>query len=78
MIQNEDTISQRAKQAQKIISAPRDFKICEGCGSIVIKKTVACPSCHAYRFDDSTVRIVHQARLLAARVSHSVLSSDLI
>ncbi len=67
----------RQKQAAKIIEQPADYKVCEGCGSIVTVRTTNCPSCHAYRFDGDTARVLAQAALLAKRQSNSVLSSDL-
>ncbi|MEZ0387039.1 MAG: hypothetical protein ACAI34_08240 [Verrucomicrobium sp.] len=68
---------ERLKQAQKIMEQPADYKVCEGCGSIVTQRTTACPSCHAYRFDESETRVVAQAKALAKRQANSVLSSDL-
>jgi hypothetical protein len=38
---------------------------------------VTCPSCHAYRFDSTPVRVVAQAKDLALRAANSVLSTDL-
>jgi len=67
----------RQKQAAKIIEQPGDYKVCEGCGSIVTSRTSSCPSCHAYRFDDTAARVLSQAALLAKRQASSVLSSDL-
>ncbi|CAN5671988.1 hypothetical protein BH11VER1_BH11VER1_31960 [soil metagenome] len=68
---------ERIKQAEKILEQPEDYKVCEGCGSIVTARTVSCPSCHAYCFDDTSERVKKQAKLLAKRAAHSVLSSDL-
>lgn len=72
-----DSHRDRLKQAQKIMEQPADYKVCEGCGSIVTVRTTACPSCHAYRFDESETRVVTQAKALARRQASSVLSSDL-
>jgi hypothetical protein len=69
--------SDRARQAAKILEHPADYKVCEGCGSIVTVRTVSCPSCHAYAFNDSAERVTEQARLLARRSASSVLSSDM-
>jgi hypothetical protein len=77
MSASEESNDQRAKQAEKIASHPEQYKVCEGCGSIVVTRAVTCPSCHAYRFDATPVRVVSQARELALRAAHSVLSSDL-
>jgi hypothetical protein len=67
----------RARQAEKISQHPEDYKVCEGCGSIVTLRAVACPSCHAYLFDASHDRVVNQAQILATRLQSGVLSSDL-
>ena len=66
-----------SKQAEKIAQNPQNYKVCEGCGSIVVARAVTCPSCHAYRFDPSAQRVVSQARELALRAASSVLASDL-
>ena len=68
----------RQKQAAKIIEQPADYKVCEGCGSIVTARTSHCPSCHAYNFDDAPERVLAQAKLLAKRQASAVLSSDLV
>jgi hypothetical protein len=57
---------------------PADYKVCEGCGSIVTTRTFHCPSCHAYNFDEAPARVLVQAKLLATRQASSVLSSDLV
>lgn len=62
----------RAARAQKIIDAPENFKMCEGCESIVAARVATCPNCHGYRFDESPERVVEQARLLASRPQQSV------
>ena len=67
----------RIKQAEKIASHPEQYKVCEGCGSIVVARAITCPSCHAYRFDPDPQRVVSQARRLALKNPASVLSSDL-
>lgn len=79
MSQSEDSkeTSNRLRQAEKIVHHPEQYKVCEGCGSIVVSRAVSCPSCHGYRFDMSTARIVSQAQALALRNPSSVLASDL-
>jgi ribosomal protein L40E len=69
--------SSRLRQAEKIVGHPEQYKVCEGCGSIVVIRAVSCPSCHGYRFDGSRNRIVSQAQALAMRNPSSVLASDL-
>ena len=73
-----DSSDARQKQAAKIIEQPADYKVCEGCGSIVTARTTQCPSCHAYRFDEANERVLAQAALLGKRQANSVLSSDLV
>lgn len=78
MIPSADPPDARQKQAAKIMEQPAEYKVCEGCGSIVTVRTTHCPSCHAYRFDDTSERVLSQATLLAQRQASSVLSSDLV
>ncbi|TDU70993.1 hypothetical protein EI77_02111 [Prosthecobacter fusiformis] len=73
----DESKDQRLKQAEKISNHPEQYKVCEGCGSIVVTRAVTCPSCHAYKFDATAIRVVAQAKDLAMRTAHSVLSSDL-
>ena len=70
-------LADRAARAEKIISAPQNYKVCEGCDSIVTERVVGCPNCHGYRFDESPERVVEQARILASRPQQSVTASDL-
>jgi len=66
----------RAGAAAKILAKPADYKVCEGCGSIVLKKALLCPNCHAYRFDESTPWVIKQAELLGSREAASVTKED--
>jgi RNA polymerase subunit RPABC4/transcription elongation factor Spt4 len=77
MSQTDPVLTERARQAAKILENPALFKVCEGCGSIVTTRTTSCPSCHAYQFDGSDLRIITQAKALARRDANSVLSTDL-
>ena len=61
----------RLKQAEKIATHPEQYKVCEGCGSIVVTRAVTCPSCHAYMFDNTPVRVIAQAKELALRAANS-------
>ena len=72
-----EPLSDRPRQAAKILEHPDEYKVCEGCGSIVTARTVSCPSCHAYAFDENAGRVTEQATLLARRSANSVLSSDM-
>jgi hypothetical protein len=73
----EESKDSRLRQAEKIAHHPEQYKVCEGCGSIVVARAATCPSCHGYRFDTRAERIVSQAQALAMRNPSSVLSSDL-
>ena len=66
----------RASAAAKILAKPAEYKVCEGCGSIVLKKALLCPNCHAYRFDESTALVIQQAELLGSREAASVTKED--
>lgn len=69
--------SDRMSKAQEIASNPSDFKVCEGCDSIVATSVTICPNCHAYRFDPSATRVVDQAIYLGGRKKTSVTTEDL-
>ena len=68
----------REEKARKIAANAASYKVCEGCDSIVSARTVLCPNCHSFRFDDSLIRVVVQAKMLGSREQHSVTSGDLI
>lgn len=70
-------LPERAARAEKIISNPEGFKICEGCESIVTTRVTTCPNCHGYRFDEDPVHVAEQARVLASRPQQSVTAADL-
>jgi RNA polymerase subunit RPABC4/transcription elongation factor Spt4 len=70
-------LADRAARAEKIIAAPGNYKVCEGCDSIVTARVVNCPNCHGYRFDEAPERVVEQARVLATRPQQSVTAQDL-
>ncbi len=77
MSAHEHTPDSRLKQAEKIATHPEQYKVCEGCGSIVVTRAVTCPSCHAYRFDPTAIRVVAQAKDLAMRAASAVLAAYL-
>jgi len=72
-----DPLTERAARAKKIIASPQNYKVCEGCDSIVTARVAGCPNCHGYRFDESPDRVVEHARTLASRPQQSVTASDL-
>lgn len=67
----------RAETAAKIVSNPGNYKVCEGCDSIVGKATAICPNCHSFRFDSEHDAVVHQAVILGSREQRSVTAEDL-
>ena len=71
-----DSLEKRAQQAEKIKNQPELYKVCEGCESIVSRKAGVCPSCHAYRFDESPERVIEQATILGSREQTTVILSD--
>ena len=72
-----DSLRARARQAAKIVRDPERYKICEGCDSIVVVKSAACPNCYGYRFNEDCQDVVAQARLLGSRERTSVVAEDL-
>ncbi len=71
------SLTERAKKAAKITENPGDFKICEGCESIVAERVVTCPNCHGYRFNESEEDVIAHAQLLGSREQQSVVAEDL-
>ncbi len=67
----------RIEKAKEIANNPSDYKVCEGCDSIVNSSTTICPNCHGYRFDDGASRVVDQAVWLGQREQTSVTAEDL-
>jgi len=78
MTQENAHLADRAQRAAKIVANPSDYKVCEGCESIVRVHVVTCPNCHGYRFDDDSDLVVRQAKLLASRAQRSVVEEDLL
>jgi Zn finger protein HypA/HybF involved in hydrogenase expression len=70
-------LAERAARAQKIIEAPQNYKVCEGCESIVTRRVATCPNCHGYRFNLDEHEIIAQAKVLASRPQTSVTESDM-
>ena len=70
-------LDERAEKAAKISARPDRYKVCEGCESIIGRSANACPSCHGYRFDETSERVRAQAAVLATRPQISVTPDDL-
>ena len=67
----------RAKRAAKIIERPKEYKICEGCDSILTAEAVTCPNCHSYRFNTDAETVILHARFLASRAQTSITQEDM-
>ncbi|PTX93346.1 hypothetical protein DB345_17195 [Spartobacteria bacterium LR76] len=70
-------LAERAERAKKIIENAANFKICEGCDSIVTMRVSSCPNCHGYRFNEDTEEVIAHARELGSRAQTTVTSQDL-
>tara|TARA_R110000772_G_scaffold250388_1_gene365036 strand:+ start:362 stop:586 length:225 start_codon:yes stop_codon:yes gene_type:complete len=68
---------ERLEQALIILLQPELFKICEGCDSIVTLKTVVCPSCKSYRFNDNIDAVVEHTKEISIKEQQSVTDKDL-
>ena len=68
----------RQQMARKISNKPTDYKICEGCDSIVLANALLCPNCHSYRYNSRVEDIISQAELLGAREQTSVTAEDMV
>ena len=68
----------RAARAAKIIATPQNYKICEGCDSIVSERVATCPNCYGYRFNEEPDAVIRQAKLLGSREQRSVVTEDLL
>ncbi|MGB1937830.1 MAG: hypothetical protein ACPH5P_09610 [Akkermansiaceae bacterium] len=67
----------RMDKAKEIANNPGNYKVCEGCDSIVGASASMCPNCHSYRFDEDNSRVVDQAVWLGCREQTSVTAEDL-
>jgi hypothetical protein len=72
------TLQDRAKKASEIIATPHQYKVCEGCDSIVAERVATCPNCFGYRFDENPVSVIAQAKLLGSREQKTVTAQDLL
>lgn len=43
-------LDRRRAKSVEIFRNPENFKVCEQCNSIAVKKAGICPHCHAYRW----------------------------
>jgi hypothetical protein len=77
MSQENTPLNDRARRAAKIVAKPDEYKVCEGCESIVKRRAATCPNCHGYRFNEDAAAVIAQAQLLAGREQTSVIAEDL-
>ena len=70
-------LEERARLAEEISETPEDYKVCEGCGSILRVHTAICPVCKAYRFDEHPESVVSQAKVLGSREATTITEEDL-
>lgn len=68
----------RAERMAMIVADPQNYKICEGCDSLVTRRVATCPNCFGYRFNEDLQDIVNQAMLLGTREQISVTAEDLL
>lgn len=62
--------AQRKERCQEILANPAEYKICEGCSSLLYDfkgRDGHCPFCSAYRFEKNIDAIIELAKLLGDR-----------
>jgi len=67
----------RLIQAFVILASPWNYKICEGCDSVVTQKTSVCPNCKSYRFDEDIDKLTSHVKKLAKSEQKTVTEDDL-
>jgi len=70
-------MNERKKTAKFIARNSFLYKICEGCDSIVSRKTIICPNCKSYRFNLDEEVIKTHAKILGSREQETVTPEDL-
>lgn len=75
---DQESLNARAERAAQIKRFPKNYKVCEGCESIVVRDAATCPNCHGYRFDSSDERVISQADILGKRLPNSVPPHELL
>lgn len=70
---DDEQTEERHRQASLVIEHPNRYKVCEGCESIVRKRTIFCPLCNAYRFNPDPYTIIEQAIKLAESIPTTTL-----
>jgi len=67
---------QRTEAFERIVYNPQNYKICEGCTSIVTAATELCPACHSFRFNHDETDVGLHAIELHMRNATSVIVLD--
>ena len=67
----------RRERARKIASSPHLYKVCCGCGSIVVLEVIHCENCKAYKFDTEEHIVVESALILGEQEQTTVTPEDL-
>lgn len=67
----------RAAQAEIIKKYVKNFKLCDGCGSICQEIVDICPVCEGYSFDENEENILKQVEIIGCRPRETIISEDL-
>ena len=57
----------RKNRVKTILEAPENFKVCNGCQSILSLTTVFCPFCKCYGFERDRNQVIAMAEFLSDR-----------
>ena len=72
----EQQLEQRLAKAKLIEMNVKQFKVCEGCTSIVDVRANLCPLCNAYRWDENPKNVIERAYELAKTIRTSLCAAD--
>ena len=67
----------RMIQAVVILASPWNYKICEGCDSIVTQQTSICPNCKSYRFNEDVDILIDHVKKLVKTEQQTVTEEEL-
>jgi RNA polymerase subunit RPABC4/transcription elongation factor Spt4 len=67
----------RVKIAEGIIANPKEFKVCDGCDSILLRDVPICPLCSHYRFNTDIEEIIKQTNVLLHSEPKCMMDSSL-
>lgn len=69
--------SSRKEAAEYVAKKYKQFKVCEGCESVVSNQLPICPICYTYRFDASKEAVISTSLRIGSRERETLLDSDL-